>query len=105
MLDSAQTLHGVNSIRILARVLWRIVSERLDIAFSRPKLTGKLIPASWCLKMTGTKVLVTIPLELYRVLEQKCKFESLEFRMLKSGLIVNEGGPLLFSANRIRPLG
>jgi hypothetical protein len=37
-----------------------------------------------------TKVLVTIPLTLYRVLEQRCKIKSLEFRILKNGLIAED---------------
>ena len=55
--------------------------------------------------MTGTKVLVTIPLELYRVLEQKCRFESLEFRMLKSGLLVDEGAAIAILCEPDQALG
>jgi hypothetical protein len=55
--------------------------------------------------MTGTKVLVTILPELYRVLEQKCKFESLEFRMLKSGLIVDEGAAIAILGESNQALG
>jgi hypothetical protein len=55
--------------------------------------------------MTGTKVLVTIPLELYRVLEQKCELESLEFRMLKSGLIVDDGAAIAILFKSDQALG